>query len=80
MNWNPVDELALACDRMEELRDEWRTANRRTDGQGARRRTLSEFVCSWRTSLGAAVMAVGRWIVPAEVRASLASPGRLDRC
>ncbi len=80
MNWNPVDELVLACDRMEKLRDEWRTANRRTDGEGARRHALSDLVCGWRTRIGAAVMAVGRRIVPAEVRASMASPGRLDGC
>jgi hypothetical protein len=76
VNWYPVDDLV--CDRMEQLREEWRTANRQTEGKGAGRRSLSDLVCDWRTH--AAVMAVGRRIVPAEVRASMASPGRLDRC
>jgi hypothetical protein len=79
MNWYPVDDLVV-CDRIAQLRDEWQTANRRAEGEGAGRRTLSDLVCDWRTRVGAAVMAVGRWIVPAEVRASMASPSRLDRC
>jgi hypothetical protein len=78
VNWHPVDDLT--GDRMKDLREEWRTANRRAEVNGAKRHALSDLVCGWRTRIGAAVMAVGRRIVPAEVRASMASPGRLDRC
>jgi hypothetical protein len=65
---------------MEQLREEWRTANRQTEGKGAGRRSLSDLVCDWRTRIGATVMALGRWIVPADARAGLAGPSRLGRC
>jgi hypothetical protein len=80
VNWNPVDELGLACGRMDQLREEWQTANRQAEGKGPGRRTLADLVCGWRTRIGGAVMALGRWIVPAEVRAGLAGPGSLTRC
>jgi hypothetical protein len=78
--WNPLDDLI--CDRMEQLRDDWRVANggivRHSDG---RRSGLSEAICRWRTRLGAAVVALGRWIVPADARAAIPGPaGRLDHC
>jgi hypothetical protein len=78
VNWHPVDDLT--GDRMKDLREEWRTANRRAEVKGAKRRTLSDLVCAWRTRIGATVMALGRWIVPADARAGLAGPSRLGRC
>jgi len=77
VNSYPPEELARS--RISELRSE---ARREIQARLARcPRSLSEALCRLRTRIGAAVIAVGRWIVPAEVRAGLIGPAReLDHC